>query len=185
MEVLKIKREKNYKMRIAIGITGTSGALLSNRAIELLYEKHDLCVMATENGSRAFFLESGCRLYDFLRRKPGVVKPDNSDVLRFLSSAGTDIDRLLLLPCSTPAIGKIATGSADSSLGQLASLMIQRRRLTVCVSCPTPGAITLGNLAGLASLGVTVCMLPQICGDTDTKYLDSCLQTVFSASDIN
>ena len=67
-------------MRIAIGITGTSGALLSNRAIELLYEKHDLCVMATENGSRAFFLESGCRLYDFLRRKPGVVKPDNSDV---------------------------------------------------------------------------------------------------------
>lgn len=171
-------------MKIAIGITGTAGTPFSMRAIELLYEKHDLCVIATENGGRAFFLESGCRLYDFLRRKPGVVKPDNSDILRFSSNTGTDIDRLLLLPCSTAAIGKIATGTADSSLGQLASLMIQRRRLTVCVSCPTPDAITLGNLTGLASLGVTVCMLPQICGDADKKYLDGCLQTVFSASNI-
>ena len=166
-------------MKIIIGITGAAGTFLSKRAVELLYGRHELSVIATESGQKMFHSECGQSLYDFLRKRPGIIKPDNSDF-----GSAYDIcrnaDMMILLPCSAAAVGKTVTSSADSLLGFLSGKMIAKRRLTAILSDPAPNAIDLANLSKLSSFGVSVLFSGYVCRSETHEYADTVLKEIFS-----
>lgn len=166
-------------MKIIIGITGAAGTFLSKRAIELLYGRHELSVIATESGKKMFQSECGQSLYDFLRKRPGVIKSDNSD-LGSAYDIYKNADMMFLLPCSTAAIGKIAFSCADSLLGNLSAKMIAKRRLTAILTDPSPNAIDLENLSKLSSLGVSVLFSGYICRAKSNECADIILKEIFS-----
>lgn len=149
--------KRSIFMSIFLGITGTCGTVLAKRAIDVLSDKCNLFVSATEQGERHFFEECGVELYDFLRRKQQIVKCNNK---HFPAEVLDTVDCVLLLPCSAAEIGKLAAGSSDSLIARVSDRMLaERKRLVLCVGEPILSAVTLKNLEQLAFLGATVCPL--------------------------
>jgi 4-hydroxy-3-polyprenylbenzoate decarboxylase len=64
---------------------------------------------------------------------------------------------MVVLPCSTSTVGKIASGIADSLLTRTAAVTLKEgRRLVLCPRETPLSAVTLRQLAALAGDGVTI-----------------------------
>lgn len=144
-------------MKITLGITGASGAVLAKRAIEYLGSRHELFVVASDNGSLVFKQECGIELYDFLRRKSGVVRFGNDNMFASIASGTAATDCMLILPCSAATAGRLASGCGNTLLTRAADVMLKERKKLVIGIRETPlSTITLRNLETLSLCGATV-----------------------------
>ena len=159
-------------MKITLGISGASGAVLAQKAIEYLSKDHELSVVASDNGSRIFEEECKISLYDFLRRKHNVSRFYNNDLAVSIASGTSDQDAMIILPCSAATVGRIACGSGDTLLTRAADVTLkERKRLVLAIRESPLGTITLKNLEYLSLCGAVVCPItpPFYC---EPKTLD-------------
>lgn len=145
-------------MKITLGISGASGAVLALKAIEYLMSGHELSVVASDNGNRIFEQECGISLYDFLRRKRGVIRFCNNDLGASVASGTSAPDCMIVLPCSAATAGRIANGSGDTLLTRAADVVLkERKRLVLAVRESPLSTVTLKNLEFLSLCGAVVC----------------------------
>jgi 4-hydroxy-3-polyprenylbenzoate decarboxylase len=151
--------------RIIIGITGASGAAYARRVIEVLaaadVETH-LTVSAL--GRRLLFDELGIKRIDPDELTGGrgqllTVYSDN-DLGAAIASGSFLHDGMIVVPCSSNTLGKIACGITDNLLQRAAAVTLKERRKLVLAYRETPiSHIDLLNMQRLSEAGAVIAPL--------------------------
>jgi flavin prenyltransferase len=151
--------------RIIIGITGASGAVYATRVIELLaladVEVH-LAVSAL--GKRLLQDELGMRRLDPEALTAGrgsqlVIHPEH-DVGAAIASGSFLHDGMIVVPCSSNTLAKIAAGITDNLLQRAAAVTLKERRTLVLAYRESPmGRIDLLNAQRVSDAGAVIAPL--------------------------
>ncbi|MBW3660601.1 MAG: UbiX family flavin prenyltransferase [Gemmatimonadetes bacterium] len=140
-------------MRTVVAITGASGSTFGVELLRRLpgetfavLSRWGQHVVREETGlGREQVAEIATRLFY------------DSDLSAPLASGSNPWDAMVVLPCTTSTIGKIASGIADSLVTRAAAVTLKEgRRLVVCPRETPLSAVTLRQMADLARDGVTV-----------------------------
>jgi 4-hydroxy-3-polyprenylbenzoate decarboxylase len=141
--------------RIAVGITGSSGAVY---AMDFLKRcPLDKFVVVSKWGKAV--LKDELKLDDPLQAIQPYCKKifADSDLTAPLASGTNHIDAFVILPASTSTIGKIASGIGDTLLTRTAAVCLkERRKLIICVRETPLSTITLRQLTELSQAGAIV-----------------------------
>lgn len=136
-------------MNLVLAITGASGAYAAQRLMEK--SPWPVALVATRHG-----LDLCCREgVDFpaLARKAQTVY-DESDLAAEISSGSVPTLGMVVLPCSTNTLGKIASGLADSLIPRAAHCHLkEHRKLILCLRESPLSLIDLDNARRIAAAG--------------------------------
>jgi flavin prenyltransferase len=140
-------------MRIVIGITGSSGAIYAREFIKRCDAEKYLVV--SKWGKVLLKDELGIGVKDLL---PDVKREFSDDDLSApIASGSNDIDALVILPCSTSTLGKIASGIGDTLITRAAQVALKERfKLVLCIRETPLSTITLEQCARLSRDGAII-----------------------------
>ena len=141
------------RMRIVVGISGASGVLYGVRLLKALrVEKH---LILSEEAGRIAEVELGIDA-DYIH-KLADESYDNSDLFAPISSGSVKFDAMVIAPCSTSTMSKIACGIADNLMTRVAAVALKERRKLVLLIRETPlSTIHLSNMERLSTAGATI-----------------------------
>jgi 4-hydroxy-3-polyprenylbenzoate decarboxylase len=134
-------------MRIAIGITGASGAIYAQRLLERLYGGgHELHVTLSRYGELVWKDELG---QSFKEWREGMDWSGGSGRTRMILHPCQDMfaepswglqkfDGYLVVPCSAKTMSAIATGVTDNLISRFADVALKEKRLLVLLLRETP-----------------------------------------------
>ena len=140
-------------MRTVVGITGASGIVYGVRILKAL--PRPKTVIVSEDAAKI----AGVELRMTKRELEALADDrfDNTDLFSPLSSGSVRFDAMVVAPCSTSTMSKIACGIADNLITRVASVALKERRRLVLLIRETPlSSIHLGNMERLASAGAIV-----------------------------
>jgi 4-hydroxy-3-polyprenylbenzoate decarboxylase len=156
----------------AVGISGGSGAPYAIRLMSALLDAgHDLHVVVSPAGETILKLEVDLKLGATLREKndtlnhvleaeskPGSLRVFAHDNLAApISSGSFPCDGMVIVPCSTGSLGRIAAGISSNLLERAADVMLKERRRLVLVPRETPlSEIHLKNMLTLRRAGADI-----------------------------
>jgi 4-hydroxy-3-polyprenylbenzoate decarboxylase len=140
-------------MRTIVAITGASGAAFGLELLRRL--PGERFAILSRWGQHVVREETGFSREDVAARATRLFT--DSDLSSPLASGSNHWDAMVILPCSTSTVGKIASGIADSLVTRAAAVTLKEgRRLVLCPRETPLSAVTLRQLADLARDGVTV-----------------------------
>jgi flavin prenyltransferase len=156
--------------RIAVGITGASGALYAVRTLAALLEREcEVELVATDFGRRLLRDELGDtavveRLADFLSARYGedvrrgrLTIHSNRDLGASLASGSHDCEAMVVVPCSMKTLAAIAHGLSRTLVERAADVMLKEKRRLVVVPRETPMSLPqLRNMVLCAEAGALV-----------------------------
>jgi len=128
----------NNKPKIVLAVTGASGSVYAKKLIEILHTFHkekkidDASIVFTDNAFTVWKQEIGSapdipfRMYD------------NKDFSAPFASGSSDFSVMIICPCSTGMLGRIATGTSNDLVSRSADVMLKERRKLILVIRETP-----------------------------------------------
>lgn len=151
---------------MVVGISGASGAAYAIRLIDLLLAGgHEVHVVATEFGRRLLsdelqitHLELGTLAPATARANPRAqerlfIHP-HKDVGAVIASGSFLHDGMVVIPCSSSALGYIATGSGSNLLARAAMVTLKERRRLILVHRESPlSLIDIRNMEAVTLAG--------------------------------
>ncbi len=142
-------------MRIAVGVTGASGAIYGYTLITALADLGvEVHAVYTDMGLKV--LEYECGLTIEAVKKHAVVY-DNTDLFAPLASGSFKTGGMAIIPCSMHTLGALAGASGRDLLTRAADVTLKERRKLVVVPRETPmTTIHLENMLRLAKAGAVV-----------------------------
>jgi 4-hydroxy-3-polyprenylbenzoate decarboxylase len=143
------------KPRIAVGITGSSGALY---ALDFLKRyPYDKYLIMSKWGKAVMKDELK------MANPENALKPyykrafADTDLTAPLASGTTELDAFVIIPATTSTIGKIASGIADTLITRTAAVCLKERyKMIICVRETPLSTITLEQCAKLSREGVII-----------------------------
>jgi 4-hydroxy-3-polyprenylbenzoate decarboxylase len=158
------------KRRIAVGVTGASGAIYAVRTIAALLEAGcDLEIVFSDYGKRLLLDELGPearveRLRELLVARYGegvdrgaFVVHSNKDQGATLASGSHRCDAMVIVPCSMKTLAGVALGLSRSLIERAADVILKERRRLVIVPRETPMSLpALKHLVSCAEAGAMV-----------------------------
>jgi 4-hydroxy-3-polyprenylbenzoate decarboxylase len=161
------RRKPTSKRRIALAITGASGAVYGLRVLEELVKHDDIEAHLTisESAQKVLAVEHNIKidLDDFESSALKVKGAEKAAYHHFknvaapLASGSFRVEAMAIVPCSMATIGGIAHGLSEDLIQRAADVMIKEKRPLIVVPRETPlSAIHLENLLALARVGATV-----------------------------
>jgi 4-hydroxy-3-polyprenylbenzoate decarboxylase len=146
---------------LIIGISGSSGAALARRTVEILGELGvPMHITYTQASRQVWPDEIGRAIADDLaewkaRYHVRVFNPD--DFRAPMSSGSFQTAGMLITPCSMRTVSAIAHGGSSNLLERAADVTLKERRTLTLVPRESPlSVIHLENLLALARLGVRI-----------------------------
>lgn len=137
--------------RVVVGISGASGARYATRLLELLLlGGHEVHLVVTEFGSRLLSDELGVKRIELGTLLPGLTEAQRNaaagrlfihphkDVGAVIASGSFLHDGMVVIPCSSTALGYIATGSGSNLLARAAMVTLKERRPLILVHRESP-----------------------------------------------
>ena len=156
--------------RIAIGVTGASGAVYAVRTIaallargcqlEIVFSDFGRRLLADELGADAKVERLGALLAE--RYGPTVsagsfVVHSNRDLGASLASGSHPCDAMVIVPCSMKTMAGVAHGLSQSLIERAADVMLKEKRRLVLVPRETPMSLPdLRNMVACAEAGAMV-----------------------------
>jgi 4-hydroxy-3-polyprenylbenzoate decarboxylase len=153
---------------ITVGVTGASGAVLAQKALQLLEgdaRVSRIHLVVTEAGQRLFAEELGVAAGD-LKQLPARILGaaprkiellPNKDVGASIASGSHEVDAMIVIPCSMGTLGAIAAGVSDDLLSRSADVMLKEgRKLVLCVRDTPFNRIHLENMLRAQSAGAVI-----------------------------
>ncbi|MFE9458545.1 non-oxidative hydroxyarylic acid decarboxylases subunit B [Streptomyces californicus] len=144
-------------MRLIVGMTGATGAILGVRLLEHLaadpaVETH----LVLSRWARATIeLETGRTARDMAELAD--VVHNSEDQGAAISSGSFRTDGMVVVPCSMKTLAGIRTGYAEGLVGRAADVVLKENRPLVLVPRETPlSHIHLENMLALAHMGVRI-----------------------------
>jgi 4-hydroxy-3-polyprenylbenzoate decarboxylase len=158
---------KETRRRIALAITGASGAIYGLRVLEELVRDKALEVHLSISPAAQQILEAECNVRVDLRAFQagalGVKGAERAvyhaydDLMAPLASGSFRLDAMAIVPCSMACAAAVAHGMSRDLVERTADVMLKERRPVVVVPREAPlSAVHLENLLALARLGVSV-----------------------------
>jgi len=153
---------------ITVGVTGASGAILAQAALQLL--EADLRVarvhlVVTETGLRLFAHELGIVAPD-PKQLPALILGTratkiellpNKDVGASIASGSFPVDAMVVIPCSVGTLAAIAGGSSEDLLARAADVVLKEgRRLVLCIRETPLNRIHLENMLRAQQAGAVI-----------------------------
>jgi flavin prenyltransferase len=140
-------------MRIVVCITGSSGAVYAREFIRQCVA--DKYLVVSKWGKVLLKDELGISTKDLL---PHVKKEFSDDDLTApIASGSNEIDAVVILPCSTSTLGKIASGIGDTLITRTAQVALKERfKLIICLRETPLSTITLEQCARLSRDGAII-----------------------------
>jgi len=140
-------------VRTVVGITGASGTVYGVRLVKALPPDRILIVSDDAVGISQAEVDLNKEQLEAL----GDEHFENDDLGAPIASGSVKFDAMVIAPCSTSTMSKIACGIADNLITRAASVALKERRPLVLLVRETPlSAIHLGNMERLASAGAIV-----------------------------
>lgn len=138
--------------RFVVGISGASGAVYATRLLEeLLSRRAEVHLVATEFGRRLLNDELGISELSLDTLVPGIAASaagtsarkrlfihPHKDVGAVIASGSFLHDGMVVVPCSSSALGYIAGGSGSNLLGRAAMVTLKERRRLILVHRESP-----------------------------------------------
>jgi 4-hydroxy-3-polyprenylbenzoate decarboxylase len=143
-------------MKIIVGISGASGAILGVRVLEELRKQEvETHLVISRWGLEALKAETQHTCETL--RGLATCSYDERDLAAPIASGSFPVDGMLVVPCSMKSLAGIACGYADSLLLRAADVTIkEKRKLLLAVREAPLSAIHLENMLKLARLGVII-----------------------------
>jgi 4-hydroxy-3-polyprenylbenzoate decarboxylase len=162
--------DTGVRRRIAVGVTGASGAIYAVRTIAALLEAGcDLEIVFSDYGKRLLLDELGPdakadRLAEILAARYGdgvlrgsFVVHSNKDLGATLASGSHRCDAMVIVPCSMKTLAGVALGLSRSLIERAADVMLKEKRRLVLVPRETPMSLpALKNLVTCAEAGAMI-----------------------------
>ena len=156
--------------RIAVAVTGASGAIYAARTIAALLEAGcDLELVFSDYGKRLLLDELGPdarveRLRDLLTARYGdgvargqFVIHSNKDLGASLASGSHRSEAMVIVPCSMKTLAGVALGLSRSLIERAADVMLKEHRRLVLVPRETPMSLpALRNMVTCAEAGAVI-----------------------------
>jgi 4-hydroxy-3-polyprenylbenzoate decarboxylase len=156
------------QLSITLALTGASGAMLGQKALELLeldsrvgeinlvLSAHSIRVVHEELQLGPAPLKEMPRLL-LGRHSEKVQAHDNTDVGANIASGSYPSDGMLILPCSMGTLAAIAYGMSDNLIERAADVCLKERRPLVLAVREAPlSRIHLNNMLAVTDAGATV-----------------------------
>jgi 4-hydroxy-3-polyprenylbenzoate decarboxylase len=158
------------RRRIAVGVTGASGAIYAVRTIAALLDMGcELEIVFSDYGRRLLMDELGPtakveRLHDVLvERYGGTERPgsfvvhSNRDLGATLASGSHRCEGMVIVPCSMKTLAGVAHGLSRNLIERAADVMLKERRRLVLVPRETPMSLPeLRNMVACAEAGAMI-----------------------------
>lgn len=146
------------QMKIAIAITGASGAIYPKVMLDKLStikdNFEDISVVWSSNAQDVWQLELGHKLYEQYPFK--VYGKD--DFFAPFASGSAGYDALIICPCSMGTLGRIAAGISNDLITRAADVLLKERKKLICVVRETPyNLIHLRNMTAVTEAGGIIC----------------------------
>jgi len=144
-------------LKIAVGMTGASGAIYGLRLLERLRDQAgiEIHLILTRAGEKTLFLETG-RLSADVKKLADFSYPED-DISCRLASGSYPIDSMVVAPCSIHSMSAIATGISDNLLVRAADVALKQRRKLILMVRETPFHLGhLRNMTALAEMGAII-----------------------------
>jgi 4-hydroxy-3-polyprenylbenzoate decarboxylase len=140
-------------VRYVVAITGASGIMYG---VRILRELPGERILVLSNMAKKIIpKETGLSVNDI--EKMADVVFDDHDLFASISSGSYDFDAMIVAPCSSSTLAKIASGLADTLITRAAAVAIKESRKLILVTRETPkSAIMLENELKLARCGVII-----------------------------
>lgn len=159
--------------RFVVGISGASGAAYAVRLLELLLEGgHEVHLVVTDNGRRLLHDELGITGLGLASLAPALASRareiegedgrrlfihPHKDVGAVIASGSFLHDGMVVIPCSSSALGYIATGSGTNLLARAAAVTLKERRRLILVHRESPlSLIDIRNMEAVTLAGGTI-----------------------------
>jgi 4-hydroxy-3-polyprenylbenzoate decarboxylase/2,5-furandicarboxylate decarboxylase 2 len=139
--------------RLAIAITGASGAAYGVRLLQALRETEvETHLVVTKAGALTAHSELGLDLKSL--KSLADVAYDNADIGAAIASGSFLTDGMVVAPCSSRTLGALAAGVADTLATRAADVMLKERRRLVLMFRETPlHLVHIRNMATLTEMG--------------------------------
>jgi len=159
---------QNKGQVVTLGVTGASGAVLAQRALQLLAADARVTkthFVVTETGQRLFAEELGIAGGDTKQLPARLIGKSfekievlpNKDVGASIASGSYEVDSMIVIPCSMGCLSAIANGSCDDLVSRAADVMLKEgRRLVLCIRDTPYSRIHLENMIRAQSAGAIV-----------------------------
>jgi 4-hydroxy-3-polyprenylbenzoate decarboxylase len=189
-QIAELQMTHDEKQIVTVGVTGASGTILAQKALELLeadprVEKIHLVI--TETGQRLFAEELGISSGDIkqlptrvLGRAPTKIEVlPNKDIGATIASGSYQVHSMLVIPCSMGTLAAIANGMSDDLVARSADVMLkENRKQVLCVRDTTINRIHLRNMLRAQQAGAVIMPAipafyhhPQTIDDLVTQYV--------------
>jgi 4-hydroxy-3-polyprenylbenzoate decarboxylase len=187
---------------ITVGVTGASGAVLAQKALQLLEADPRVArihLVITEAGQRLFAEELAIPVGD-LKQLPARILGatprkiellPNKDVGASIASGSHDVDAMIVIPCSMGTLGAIASGVSDDLVSRSADVMLKEgRKLILCVRDTPFNRIHLENMLRAQQAGAVIMPAvpafyhhPKTIDDLVTQYVCRVLAQIHLAQE--
>jgi 4-hydroxy-3-polyprenylbenzoate decarboxylase len=158
------------RRRIAVGVTGASGAIYAVRTIAALLEAGcELEIVFSDYGRRLLMDELGPaakveRLQEIVVERYGdgvkkgtFVVHSNRNLGAALASGSHPCDGMVIVPCSMKTLAGVAHGLSRNLIERAGDVMLKERRRLVLVPRETPMSLPeLRNMVACAEAGATI-----------------------------
>jgi 4-hydroxy-3-polyprenylbenzoate decarboxylase len=143
-------------MRLVVGITGASGAILGIRTLEVLKSLSVETHLVMSRWARTTIAhETGYRVEQVEALASHVHHSDNQAAP--ISSGSFRTDGMIVAPCSMKSLAAIRIGYSDTLICRAADVMLKERRKLVLVARESPlSEIHLENMLALTRMGAVI-----------------------------
>ena len=144
-------------MRLIVGISGASGAVMGYRLLQALGEvpETEVHLIISEGAARTFASETELSLAE-VEALADVVH-DNGNLAASIASGSYHTDGMLIVPCSMKTVAGIASGYAETLIQRAADVCLKEGRPLVLVPRETPlSLVHLRNMKEAAELGCAI-----------------------------
>lgn len=175
---------KTNKMKLAVGVTGASGAVYAKVLFDKLIQYQDqfteIGIVFTENAKDVWEYELGNT--DFQKLPFKLYK--TYDFYAPFASGSAGYDALIICPCTMGTLGRIASGVASDLISRAADVMLKERKKLILVARETPlNLIHINNMKTLTEAGGIICPAtpsfyskPQTIEEVAATVIDRVLQ---------
>jgi 4-hydroxy-3-polyprenylbenzoate decarboxylase len=146
------------KAKIAIGITGASGAIYAKVLLDKLHAISEqweaVGVVMSDNARTVWQYELESDMPDY----PQFNFYKKDDFMAPIASGSAKYDTMIICPCSMGTLGRIAAGISNDLMTRAADVMLKERRKLILVARETPySLIHLRNMETVTLAGGIIC----------------------------
>lgn len=143
-------------MKIAIGISGSSGTIYAKSLLDKLsvISGIELAIVISGNALKNISNE----LSNFKPEEYGIKIYNTTDFNAPFASGSAQWDALIVCPCSAGFMAKVSSGLADDLMSRAAQVMLKERKKLVLVLRETPlSLIHIENMRTITLAGGIIC----------------------------